>query len=237
MSKLRVTNLQDHTFVDSVLGPESVILDCGGFHGGFCEAITQRFHCMCHVLEPSPTNFDHIPELPGIIKHPLALSTKNGVAEFHLAESPICNSLKELAAGEHLETVQVKTTTLQSFLEAQGILHVDLLKLDIEGMEMEVLETMPIAVLQQIDQITVEFHHPFIHPQGQNRERMIELVARLKGAGFMLVMPMRPIFFDALFVNVAGLRLGATHCLSLRLRHDYLARFRRSIRKRFSLKK
>ncbi|MFZ4768059.1 MAG: hypothetical protein ACOYMN_24185, partial [Roseimicrobium sp.] len=96
MRKLQISNFQDHTFIESVLEPDSMILDCGGFHGGFCEAVTRRFNCTCHVLEPSPANFAHIPDLPGIIKHPLALSTANGQAEFHLASSPICNSLKDL---------------------------------------------------------------------------------------------------------------------------------------------
>lgn len=235
MSHLSITSLQDHTFIDSVLGPKAIILDCGGFYGGFCEAVTKRFNCTCHVLEPSPANFAHIPNLPGIIKHPLALSTANGEAEFHLASSPICNSLKDLPTDEHLETVRVKTTALQTFLEVQGIRHVDLLKLDIEGMEMEVLETLPLEVLQRIDQITVEFHNPFIHPQGADGQRMNALVDRMKQAGFALIMPMRPIYFDTLFVNTSALSLRAMDLFLISVWHDYLPRWVRAARKRLGL--
>lgn len=224
--------VQDHTFIDSALGPDSIILDCGGFHGAFSEAVTRRFGCTCHVLEPASANSAHIPDLPGILKHALALSTENGEAEFHLAVSPICNSLKELPAAEQRESVRVQTTSLGSFMETHAIRHVDLLKLDIEGMEMEVLETLPREVLARIDQITVEFHHPFIHPRGSDRQRMNALVHRLKRAGFTLIMPLRPIYFDILFVQTAALSMGALDRLVIALRHDHWPRVVRAARKR-----
>lgn len=228
-----LTTLQDHTFVDSSLGPDSVVIDCGGFHGGFSNAVNRRFGCVCHVLEPSPENFRHIPERLGIIRHPVALSTVDGEAEFHLAYSPICNSLRSLAeTAQPLETIRVETVTLPSFLKANGIDRIDLLKLDIEGMEMEVLETLPETVLEKISQITVELHDPFIAPKGADLRRMNRLVHRLDHAGFSLVMPMRPIYFDTLFLNRDALSLSGGAFFRISLQHDHFARVARALRKR-----
>ena len=54
--------------------------------------------------------------------------------------------------------IQVQGKTLEQILEENKLLHVDLLKMDIEGSEYEVLLSTPQRTLAQIDRIALEYH-------------------------------------------------------------------------------
>jgi len=53
---------------------------------------------------------------------------------------------------------EVMGKTIESMLEENHLLHVDLLKMDIEGSEYEVLLSTPPRVLSRIDRIALEYH-------------------------------------------------------------------------------
>ena len=55
-------------------------------------------------------------------------------------------------------SIEVDGITFQRFMETCGIDQIDLMKLDIEGSEVELLESLPNDVLDRIDQMTVAFH-------------------------------------------------------------------------------
>lgn len=230
-SKLSVTSIQEHTFLDSGLGPDVVVIDCGGCHGGFCSEVASRYGCLCHVLEPSPSNFVKIPKSPRIVKHRIALSNRVGVAEFNLADTPISNSLHALPEESVIGQIQVNTTSLDGFLAGENIRHVALLKLDIEGAEMEVLESISPDALAIIDQITVEFHKPFVYPRGADKKRLDSIVRRLGQAGFELVMPLKPIYFDTLFVKQSAFAMNWLDWCLLRLKHEQWSRLSRAAKR------
>lgn len=54
--------------------------------------------------------------------------------------------------------IQVQGRTLPQILDENGLGHVDLLKMDIEGSEYEVLLSTPQKVLAQVGRIAVEYH-------------------------------------------------------------------------------
>ena len=70
----------------------------------------------------------------------LALSSSEGVVTLHVAATSRHNSLHPLGAEEEKATLQVRTTTLDKALP--GSKRIDVVKIDVEGSELEVLEGM-----------------------------------------------------------------------------------------------
>lgn len=105
-------------------------------------------------------------------KHiPIALSNTPGEKTLYVTGSPICSSLyppneallirfKELPKFMNLEfTIEIETTTLDLFTQANGIHAVDFLQIDVQGAELQVLEGA-IALLKNSIlalQVEVEF--------------------------------------------------------------------------------
>ena len=67
-----------------------------------------------------------------------------------------------------------------------------MLKVDIEGAEWELLESLDESMLNRIDQISVEFHD-FIDPTKKNRTQ--EVVERLKSFGYKTIISGAPWFY------------------------------------------
>ena len=84
---------------------------------------------------------------------------------------------REWMRDELVEQVQVEGVTLASLLEQHSIDHVDIMKMDVEGSEVDVLAASR-DVLPRIDRIVVERH---------SREQRDGLAKLLGDAGFGLV--------------------------------------------------
>ena len=95
----------------------------------------------------------------------------SSIASRHLSERPI-----PWLEREHISPVSVESTTLPELFADLGLEHIDLLKLDVEGDELRVLEAGS-SVLRRISRIVVEYHGFAV------RERCITL---LEQAGFRL---------------------------------------------------
>jgi hypothetical protein len=96
------------------------------------------------------------------------------------------------------ERIEVEVTTLAELMRVHGLDRVDLVKIDIEGAEIELLAGLDLDVLARIDQMTVEFHD-FIRPS--ERSRVAEVVARIRDSGFYAVNFGRRHFTDVMFLN------------------------------------
>src|SRR5262249_4200675 len=77
---------------------------------------------------------------------------------------------------------------------------IDLIKMDIEGAEVEILETLPREILRRIGQITAEFHSAPIF--GFDLQLRVErIIRRLRRERFMALDFSRGSRTDVLFVN------------------------------------
>ena len=91
-------------------------------------------------------------------------------------------------------------------MESFELEKVDVLKLDIEGAELDVLESIPDSLLRKIDQITVEFHD-FI-PGYATLNRIEQTRGRLEASGFLCCVVSLRTFGDVLFVDRGRFELG-----------------------------
>lgn len=92
--------------------------------------------------------------------YPYALSDKAGVATLKLSEHSAYQSFfdSELV-GEKEEVVQM--LSLEDALEMCAVEDVNLLKLDVEGAEIEIVESAATAVWKRIQRVVCEYHDSF----------------------------------------------------------------------------
>ena len=130
-----------------------VIFDVGAYVGEVAATYKRVFpQSTIYCFEPFPDSFHKLNRLcrdASIKAHQIAFSDKEGKTTFHINVDLSCNSLlpptesdfkcysaKSIKDGE----IQVETNTLDNFCASAKISCIDILKLDVEGAEVKVLE-------------------------------------------------------------------------------------------------
>jgi FkbM family methyltransferase len=138
-----------------VRSPEPVVFDVGAHVGSMAGEYLRRMPgAFVHCFEPNPAAYEELRRNlagnPRVAFHSIALAGSVGRASLHVnAFGPTSSLLAsdERGAsywGEGLldtrRTMEVGTTTLDAFCAAKGIERIDVLKLDVQGAELSVLE-------------------------------------------------------------------------------------------------
>ena len=108
--------------------------------------------------------------------------------------------------------VRVPSTTLDDFCLLERIDRVDLIKLDIEGAELDVLANVSGKLLSRVGQLTVEFHD-FLRKSDEACIRNCS--SRLKGMGFHCIKFSWFDHSDVLFINKRIHQVGWRDILEL----------------------
>jgi FkbM family methyltransferase len=142
------------------LGPESTVLDLGGYQGQWASDIFARYLCTVHVFEPMPAFADNIERRfarnARIKVHRFGLAGATGAATLNLSND--ASSMHRSPQGAS-KTVPVRLVAFEEFQAEYGVSHVDLMKINIEGAEYELLEHLLDAGLAGIvSNIQVQFH-------------------------------------------------------------------------------
>ncbi len=107
-----------------------------------------------------------------------ALGAEEGIGSLELITHSLGTRLARTGSGQ----VRVRVQTMPGLLAEAGMEHVDVLKIDCEGMEYAVLEAMGPEGLRPIQVLACEYH-----PQPQHEVE--ELDALLRSAGFTVQRP------------------------------------------------
>jgi FkbM family methyltransferase len=191
-----IETIHDHTVHPRYLGVQSQVLDLGANYGLFAKAITARFGCRCIAVKPSPEPFAAIAETPLISKLQAAAASKSGTVPFHIATDSVFSSL--YPTSNVVRVIEVRAFSLPDLLDLVEARPVDLLKMDVEGAEIELLNSCPTTILQQIRQISVEFHdHCDLTPASE----VSSTLARLHKLGFFSVRMSRHGHHDTWLIN------------------------------------
>jgi FkbM family methyltransferase len=175
--------IEDHSLHTGLLQSESRVLDLGANAGRFTQTIVERFGCNVVAVEPNPKMFDLIPPHPRVRKFPYAITANTGPIEFHISDLSLGSSLGEVT-GAHQGTITVLGKNLEELIGEIGWSRIDLLKMDIEGAEIDVFASCSDRLLQTIAQITVEFHDFIGVVSSQNIRKVL---SRLESRGFRWV--------------------------------------------------
>ena len=128
----------------------------------------------------------------------VAIAGKARTVTLVLGENPECSSILTGVVNTEVGTVEIGAIDYTTALSELGVTHVDLLEIDIEGAEIELIDSMTDARLQAIPQITVEFHDDFgWYPKEEARR----VTRRLREPGFVKASLWGRRTFDTVFLN------------------------------------
>lgn len=177
------------SFVTDRIGPQSVIYSLGiGEDASFDEEVIEKFNARVYAFDPTPSTLEWIKhqDMPdNFIFNPWAISQQDGTLKFYPRAvrggkgSDVMYTLIP-EAGLTGEAIEVPAWSLQSIMKKLGHESIDLMKVDIEGAEYEVLESMLDSGIYP-HQLLVEFHHRF---PGIGLKKTRQITKRLKQAGY-----------------------------------------------------
>jgi FkbM family methyltransferase len=175
----------------SLLGKDAVVYCVGcGENISFDLALIANFGCVVHALDPTPRAVAFVKRAAGDEPHYrfecLGLWDESTHLRFYAPRDPshVSHSLLNLQQTDTF--IEVPVARLSQVLERHGHHRVTLLKLDIEGAEYKVLQSVlddhiPIAILcVEFD----EFHHPI---DRHYRSRIQAALRQLQRRGYTIV--------------------------------------------------
>lgn len=126
-------------------------LDVGAHTGATAHTIRAAFaDAQIHCFEPHPITFEilsrNVARLENVFTHQVAMSSQSGSAIMHQYDIPAINSLSSQAnyairtGAEVKAVINIQSTTVDRFCADTSLERVDLLKVDVEGHDIEVLK-------------------------------------------------------------------------------------------------
>ena len=178
--------------------PGDVVLDVGANTGIFSIYLAQLYpHITIHAFEPVPATYRRLLTnleangVTNVIPHNLAITADGRPLELHLTpqNSGAATAFLTRPYANGHEHIQVASTTLPSFMAANDIEWIALLKLDCEGAEYEILADT--AVLNRVERLSGELHTNELLTSQYDMDAFEFEVARLVGQGNTRFMKVR----------------------------------------------
>lgn len=162
---------RDYRILDEIIGKsQNCILDLGahiGFFSLYCNLINQNVKIF--AFEPDERNFSFLKEnlnlnhVKNVVAKNIAVGEKTGLRDFYLSIDSHNHSfipIKESIASKKVNVLSLKDI-LERYLLKNGILAVDLVKMDLEGAEFEIFENLEGDVFSKIKNFYIEYHEYF----------------------------------------------------------------------------
>ncbi|HJM68769.1 MAG TPA: FkbM family methyltransferase [Candidatus Babeliales bacterium] len=149
------------------------ILEAGSFDGDDTESLSKVWSkSTIYAFEPVPEIFGWLEKrtknIPQVLRYQVALSDKTGTATFNISETRdgLWQSGSLLAPKDHLDLapqvkfkkeIEVPTITLDEWAAQNDVESIDLLWLDMQGVELDVLKPSKIALTAKVIYTEIEF--------------------------------------------------------------------------------
>jgi FkbM family methyltransferase len=157
-----------------------VVFDIGGNLGLFSYYSICKGADKVYCFEPSPTSYSCIEEnfnFPNLFIEESAVSSTHGEISFYLNPNNSINSSANIR-NEGCEEITCKSINLFTYIRENNIPKIDYLKLDCEGAEYEIIDSIGEDYLSNsIRNICLEYH---LNKDG----RILPMIDKLKKCGF-----------------------------------------------------
>lgn len=194
--------IRGHHFIECLLKPDGVVLDLGSNNGEFAAEISEGRGCRVFGVEAEPTTFARLRDTRQVHFLNFAIASADMPITLHLSNNPEGNSINlNIADGEmgwQGKSATVLGTTIPSLLRKLELQHVDLVKMDVEGAEVEAIDATSDEQVRLFDQLTVEFHDSF---DARYAPAVKRVKGRLRALGFVCLQMSAPSNMDVLFVQ------------------------------------
>jgi FkbM family methyltransferase len=155
--------LRGHTLFIEGISKKPIILDLGANHGEFSNMLNTRFPGRYLLVEANPVLAETLSTETDFQVCNAAVAPKCGTVPFHIAKNDEASSLLTLPESsvydaKVVSTVEIPGLDIDTICKEIQEPIIDLVKIDIEGAEVEVLKACSAETLERLGQITVEFH-------------------------------------------------------------------------------
>jgi len=202
---LGIRRLREHSFFATLLARPAAVADFGVHHGEFFAALKCE-HPVARALliEADPALAESLKQTFGdeadVVHGAVVTESKRGSVAFTRSIQPESSSVfKEWSAAYGIaDQVTVPALDCSDTVKRLGG-RIDLMKMDVEGAEIGILESASASDLASCGQLTVEFHDkrpPF------TRRDVDRVCRRMRAEGYAIVMANWPKVDDVLFVNL-----------------------------------
>tara|TARA_B100000929_G_C15452919_1_gene401796 strand:+ start:80 stop:853 length:774 start_codon:yes stop_codon:yes gene_type:complete len=184
MALTNVWMLNEYAVEDFQLAKNDTIIDVGAHIGLFSLLVSQ--FCKTGKIfsfEPISDNFN-------LLMSNLKLNHTENIHPFNLAVSKNTSSVDLFLSSDQSahsifssdsEPTTVKSISLQRIFDENKISSCKLLKLDCEGAEYEIIDSLPLEYFDKIENIAIEYHVADSKP-----ELAKDLISKIKNAGFTI---------------------------------------------------
>jgi FkbM family methyltransferase len=169
-----------------------VVFDVGAYEGQTTECYLHAFPCaQIYSFEPIAATYkslsEHVSKWPRVKAFQLAFADSNRTARIQLlpisGHNTLRNEVSQKGFSGRNELVRIRT--LDSFCAEQNITHIDLLKIDTEGFELEVLKGA--EAMLRAHQIQFIFAEATFHPINTYHTSFYRLAEFLYAIGYYFV--------------------------------------------------
>ncbi|MCW7539025.1 FkbM family methyltransferase [Aquabacterium sp. A7-Y] len=148
--------------------------------------LIERFQCEVHGFDPTPRSIAYVRELtrgnPHYTFHDIGIWSSEGVLEFFAPQDSNHVSYSLTNLQHTRQTIEVKTKRLRQVMEENHHERLALLKMNIEGAEIPVLESM-LEDGVEVDLLLVEFDE-FRFPTDERLAAIRAIVRKLQRNGY-----------------------------------------------------
>ena len=210
---MSTTRVNGHTFFDKFIHKDSVVIDLGANRGVFSRLMAERFGCSCYAVEANRDVFNLFASDKRLKPFNFAAAKETGTLDFYVSENSEESSLTLVEGIPVTQKVTVPAKRLDEFAAEQSLTAIDLLKMDIEGAEIGVIDSCSDDFLRNISQLTIEFHD---FNKMASQADVARVIGRLKGLGFYCFVMSRKSNMDVCFVNRARCAVSPAEALWVR---------------------
>ena len=184
MTLTNVWMVNEYDIEDFEINVNDTVIDIGAHIGLFSLLVSQR--CKTGKIlsfEPVRENFDllvsnlKLNHIENVLPFNMAVSKNSGKLNLFLNDDQSAHSIFPKSS----ESISVESTSLQKIFEENKISSCKLLKLDCEGAEYEIIDSLPSEYLNKIQNIVMEYHSADTKP-----ELAKNLMLKIKNAGFKI---------------------------------------------------
>ena len=182
-----IFKLKEYRSAEEVIkNAKYAIVDVGahaGFFSIYCRSLNKKVKI--YAVEPEPNNLklfkQHLVEnkILGVQVFPGALALQTEERQLILSSDSHNHHLAQVSfGGEDREekTITVQASSFVDFCKQNKIKRISLLKMDIEGGEYEIFDSMSESDLSMVNYVILEYHN--------GREKSKEIEGKLKNNGF-----------------------------------------------------